>query len=174
MNVIETSNLVRYFGASRAVAGLDLQVPAGSIFGLLGENDCGKTTSINLIMGALIPNQGSVRVFGEDPLTMAPATRARIGYLADQMELPGWMTLKEAVRVHGSYFADWDPHAVWQLLDESDVAPEQRFGQLIDACPQPRSARLFDGSIQHFLGEERRLVGAQFRCVFKDLHRLTF
>ena len=130
MNVIETSGLVRYFGASRGVAGLDLQVPAGSIFGLLGENGCGKTTSINLIMGALIPNEGRVRVFGEDPLAMAPSTRARIGYLADQMELPSWMTLKEAVRVHGSYFADWDPNAVWQLLDSSDLIPGQRFGQL--------------------------------------------
>jgi len=130
MNVIETSELVRYFGASRAVAGLDLQVPRGSIFGLLGENGCGKTTTLNLIMGALIPNQGRVRVMGEDPLTMAPATRARIGYLADQMELPAWMTLHEAVRIHGAYFADWDPKAVWQLMDTSEVAPHQRFGHL--------------------------------------------
>lgn len=130
MNVIETSELVRYFGATRAVAGLDLQVPRGSIFGLLGENGCGKTTTLNLIMGALIPNQGRVRVMGEDPLTMAPATRARIGYLADQMEVPSWMTLQEAVRIHGAYFADWDPKAVWQLLDTSEVAPHQRFGHL--------------------------------------------
>ena len=44
MNIIETKDLVRYFSASRAVAGLDLQVPQGSIFGLLGENGSGKTT----------------------------------------------------------------------------------------------------------------------------------
>jgi len=130
MNVIETEELVRYFGAARAVAGLDLQVPQGSIFGLLGENGCGKTTSINLIMGALVPHQGKVHVFGEDPLTMAPATRARIGYLADNMELPAWMQLAEAIRVHGSFFAQWDPDEVWRLLQTFDVEPNQAFGNL--------------------------------------------
>ena len=121
MNVIETEELVRYFGAARAVAGLDLQVPQGSIFGLLGENGCGKTTTINLIMGALVPHQGRVRVFAEDPLTMAPATRARIGYLADNMELPAWMQLDEAIRIHGSFFAQWDQNEVWRLLKTFEV-----------------------------------------------------
>ena len=130
MNVIETEELVRYFGAARAVAGLDLQVPQGSIFGLLGENGCGKTTTINLIMGALVPHQGRVRVFAEDPLTMAPATRARIGYLADNMELPAWMQLGEAIRIHGSFFAQWDRDEVWRLLETFEVVPDQTFGNL--------------------------------------------
>ena len=130
MNVIETEQLVRYFGAARAVAGLDLQVPQGSIFGLLGENGCGKTTTLNLIMGALVPHQGSVQVFGENPLTMKPATRARIGYLADNMELPAWMQLNEAIRVHGSFFAHWNGDEVWKLLETFDVPPDQSFGAL--------------------------------------------
>jgi ABC-2 type transport system ATP-binding protein len=130
MNVIQTEELVRYFGAARAVAGLDLQVPQGSIFGLLGENGCGKTTTINLIMGALVPHQGRVRVFAEDPLTMQPATRARIGYLADNMELPAWMQLGEAIRIHGSFFTQWDPDEVWRLLKTFEVAPDQTFGNL--------------------------------------------
>jgi len=130
MNAIETEQLVRYFGATRAVAGLDLQVPQGSIFGLLGENGCGKTTALNLIMGALVPHRGRVRVFEEDPLTMAPATRARIGYLADNMELPAWMQLGEAIRVHGSFFAQWDQDEVWRLLKTFEVAADQTYGNL--------------------------------------------
>jgi ABC-2 type transport system ATP-binding protein len=130
MNVIETCGLVRYFGAVRAVAGMDLAVPRGSIFGLLGENGCGKTTAINLIMGALIPNEGTVSVFEEDPLDFTPATRARIGYLADEMALPSWMTLGEAIRVQSAFFEQWDHETLWQLLKTFDLHANQTFGQL--------------------------------------------
>ncbi|MCF7973825.1 MAG: ABC transporter ATP-binding protein [Phycisphaerae bacterium] len=130
MNVIETRDLVRYFGAVRAVSGMDLAVPTGSIFGLLGENGCGKTTTINLIMGALVPHEGTVRVFDEDPLSFTPATRARIGYLADEMALPGWMTLGEAIGVQSSFFEQWDNDALWRLLKRFDLHADQVFGQL--------------------------------------------
>lgn len=130
MNVIETHELVRYFGACRAVAGIDLQVPKGSIFGLLGENGCGKTTTINLIMGALVPHDGTVRVFGENPLTLTPATRARIGYLADEMALPSWMKLGEAISVQSTFFQQWDAETLWQLLKTFDLKADQVFGQL--------------------------------------------
>jgi ABC-2 type transport system ATP-binding protein len=130
MNVIETRDLTRYFGAVRAVAGVDVKVPKGSIFGLLGENGCGKTTAINLIMGALIPNEGTVSVFDEDPLAFTPATRARIGYLADEMALPSWMTLGEAIGVQSSFFEQWDNDALWKLLKTFDLHADQSFGQL--------------------------------------------
>ena len=130
MNVIETCGLSRYFGAVRAVAGMNLTVPRGSIFGLLGENGCGKTTAINLMMGTLVPNEGRVSVFDEDPLDFTPVTRARIGYLADEMTLPSWMTLGEAIGVQSSFFEHWDNDTLWQLLKTFDLHADQIFGQL--------------------------------------------
>jgi len=130
MNVIETRGLTRYFAAKRAVRGLDLDVPQGCILGLLGENGSGKTTTINLLMGALVPNEGTARVFGVDPLQMPPATRARIGYLADEAALPGWMKLREATRLHASYFEQWDTQARRRLMKEYDLDADQPYGAL--------------------------------------------
>ena len=98
--------------------------------GLLGENGSGKTTTINLIVGALVPNEGTVRVLDVDPLEMPPAVRARIGYLADEVELPNWMKLHEAMEVHSSYFQNWDSERAWRLIEQYELDLGQPFGTL--------------------------------------------
>ena len=108
MNAIEASGLTRYYGPQRGVRDLALTIPEGSVFGLLGENASGKTTTIRLAMGALFPDRGTVRTLGVDPADMPPATRARIGYVADEMEVPPWMTLREAMELQAAYFPTWD------------------------------------------------------------------
>lgn len=59
-------------------------------------------------MGALVPNRGSVRTLGADPAAMPPEVRARVGYLADEMEVPGWMSLHGAMELQATYFPAWD------------------------------------------------------------------
>ncbi|MCF6285662.1 MAG: ABC transporter ATP-binding protein [Candidatus Hydrogenedentes bacterium] len=130
MSVIEMENAVRFFGTVAAVDNLSLTVPKGSVFGLLGENGSGKTTSIKLMMGALIPQEGTVRVFGVDPVGMAPETRARIAYVADEMALPGWMRLSEAMKLHASYFEQWDSNMALERLRMYELALNQTFGTL--------------------------------------------
>ncbi len=130
MNIIETRNLVRYFGTTPAVVELDLAVPQGSVYGLLGENASGKTTTLNLIMGALVPNDGTVSILGEDPLTMPAATRARIGYVADEMGVPDWMKLSEAKNIHASYFQTWDSDLYTRLMSDYALREDRRFGTL--------------------------------------------
>ncbi len=130
MNIIEMENATRFFGTIPAVANLSLTVPEGSVFGLLGENGSGKTTSIKLMMGALIPQEGTVRVFGVDPVGMPPETRARIAYVADEMELPKWMSLSEAMKLHASYFEHWDEKMALERLRMYELATSQTFGTL--------------------------------------------
>jgi len=98
--------------------------------GLLGENGSGKTTTIRLIMGMLVPSYGEVSVFGEDPLYMQPATRARIGYIADEMGLPDTMTLGDGMRLHASYFPTWDNAFAGRLLKRFDLYTGMHFGTL--------------------------------------------
>jgi ABC-2 type transport system ATP-binding protein len=78
---VRLTGVSKRFGSHQAVSDLDLQVPVGSIYGLLGPNGSGKTTTIRMIMGILHPDVGSVRLFGSKP---DQAARARVGYLPEE------------------------------------------------------------------------------------------
>ena len=83
---IQTEALTRNFGALRALDGLSVTVPHGSIFGFLGPNGSGKTTTIRLLLGLLAPTAGAATVLGFDPRTQGEAVRAQTGAL---LEHPG-------------------------------------------------------------------------------------
>ena len=75
---IEATGLAKSFGATRAVAGIDLAVPAGTIYGVLGPSGAGKTTTIRMLATLLRPDAGRARVFGHDVVAEAAAVRDRI------------------------------------------------------------------------------------------------
>lgn len=66
MNAIEIRGLTKNFGPKQAVCGLDMTVPQGAIYGFIGENGSGKSTTEKLICGLLVPNGGSIKLFGKD------------------------------------------------------------------------------------------------------------
>ncbi|HEY5228875.1 MAG TPA: ATP-binding cassette domain-containing protein, partial [Opitutaceae bacterium] len=72
MNVIETHQLSRRYGKADALHGLDLTVPAGSIFAFIGPNGAGKTTTIKVLMNLLEPTAGEARVLGVDSRKLGP------------------------------------------------------------------------------------------------------
>ena len=84
MNAIEIRGLTKNFGPKQAVCGLDMTVPQGAIYGFIGENGSGKSTTEKLICGLLVPNGGSIKLFGKD-YTDADV-RAKVGVL---IEAPG-------------------------------------------------------------------------------------
>jgi ABC-2 type transport system ATP-binding protein len=84
---ILTRDLTRDFPGVRALDGLSLQVPRGSIFGFLGRNGAGKTTTIRLLLGLLRPTGGQARVLGFDPVTQSDEIRSRSGVLLEQAGL---------------------------------------------------------------------------------------
>src|SRR5690606_27874099 len=81
--VIETRGLTKRYGRVTAVDRLDLTIEAGEVFGLLGPNGSGKTTTILMILGLTEPTGGTVRVLGRDPLREPLAVKKRVGYLPD-------------------------------------------------------------------------------------------
>lgn len=96
---IEVENLSKRFGDKQAVAGVDLRVPTGAIYGFLGQNGAGKTTTLRMLLGILEPDGGRRRLLGSDrPLSVA----ARVGYLPEERGLYPAMTAREAIAYVGA------------------------------------------------------------------------
>ena len=96
---IEAFGLVKSFGTTRAVDGIDLSVPAGSIYGVLGPNGAGKTTTLRMLLGIIDPDQGHRHLLGhERPLEAAEL----VGYLPEERGLYPSMTAREAIAFMGA------------------------------------------------------------------------
>lgn len=106
--VIQTRNLTRCFGPRPAVLALDLDVPRGCVFGLLGRNGSGKTTMIRMLLGLLAPTRGSARVLDWDSQHLPPEARARIGYLAEGHRVYGWMRVRQCARFQARGYPCWN------------------------------------------------------------------
>lgn len=93
--VIETHDLTKHYGNVVAVDGLDLAVEQGQVFGVLGPNGSGKTTTILMLLGLTEPTHGKVRVLGLDPMRQPLSVKARVGYLPDQIGFYNELTARE-------------------------------------------------------------------------------
>lgn len=113
--VIEISGLTRRFGNKTALNAIDLSMPRGAVYGLVGANGAGKTTLIKHILGLLRAEAGSVRVFGLDPVAEPVAVLSRIGYLSEENDLPGWMRVEELLRYSRAFYAGWDDEYAEEL-----------------------------------------------------------
>jgi ABC-2 type transport system ATP-binding protein len=96
--------VTKRFGDETAINGLNLDVPEGSILGLIGPSGAGKTTTVRLMTGALAPDSGTVSVLGEDPRDFTRATRERIGYMPQLFTLYPDLTARENVDFVASLF----------------------------------------------------------------------
>lgn len=92
MNVIQTQELVKTYGAVQALAGLNLRVPKGSIFGFLGPNGAGKTTTLRILVGLLRSTTGRATVFEKDVWRDSKAICSNVGYLPGDVRFHDWMT----------------------------------------------------------------------------------
>ena len=102
---IEIQGLTKRFGRHAALAGVDLHVSPGSVFGFLGPNGAGKTTTLRILTGLAKPTDGRASILGHEVLAAGNEVRAAIGYLPDVPGFYDWMTGEEFLRFVGRLFS---------------------------------------------------------------------
>lgn len=123
MDVVCIEGLVRRFRRADALDGVSLRVRPGTVHGLVGENGAGKTTLLEHILGGYRPQAGTVSVFGQDPVKDPVAVLSRIGYLSEERDIPGWMTVRELMRYSKAFYPGWDDAYAEQKRNDFGLDP---------------------------------------------------
>lgn len=118
------------FGRKDVLDGLDLSVPRGAVYGLLGRNGAGKTTILKLLMGILAPRRGAIRIDGQDVDRVTPKMRRRIGYVSQEQHFYRWMRVHQLAKFVGGHYPSWDQAELESLLARFLLDPTQRVGEL--------------------------------------------
>jgi ABC-2 type transport system ATP-binding protein len=140
---IETSGLVKVFGKTRAVDGVDLAVPAATVYGVLGPNGAGKTTAVRVLATLLRPDGGTARVFGHDVVHEADAVRGRVSLTGQYASVDEDLTGAENLVL------------LARLLGHRKQAARERAAQLLEAFGLADAA---DRLVKNYSGGMRRRI----------------
>ncbi len=116
-SAIKIEGLHFSYGKKQVLKGVDLEVPKGSIFGFLGRNGTGKTTTIKTMLGLQKPRAGRCMIDGLDSFTQTLEVRRRIGFMAEDQQMYGWMTISRIIKWVAGFYADWDYKFADELAD---------------------------------------------------------
>lgn len=128
--VIACHDLVRGYLRASVLDGVSFSIREGEVVGLLGRNGTGKTTLVRLLMGMLAPHAGAVSVFGLAPFHDPVRVRQRIGYVAEDQQLPPSWRVHEVVALHQRLFPTWDSAFAESLRSRFDLDPRARLRTL--------------------------------------------
>ena len=123
---ISVTGLVKSFGTTRALDGLDLEVRAGEVHGFLGPNGSGKTTTIRILLGLLRADAGTVQLLGGDPWRDAVALHRRLAYVPGDVNLWPKLTGGEVIDLLGRLRGDLDSRRRDELLERFELDPTKR------------------------------------------------
>jgi ABC-2 type transport system ATP-binding protein len=133
--VVEARGLVKRYTGVNALEGLDLTVARGEVYGFLGKNGAGKSTTIRILMGITQQDRGEVRLFGELAEGSHVKLRERIGYVAQEQTFYGWMSARRLGSFVGAFYPTW-----------SSAEFEQRCKRL--EVPLDRKVQTFSGGMR--------------------------
>ena len=129
-DVIHTDRLTKYYGDRCVVNQLNLRVPRGCVYGLLGRNGAGKSTAIKMLMGMVQPDSGEAHLLGHSVVDQPPELRQRIAYIAEGHPLYNWMTVQQAVDFAAAFYPQWNGRLVDQILDHFQLARRGKLRKL--------------------------------------------
>jgi ABC-2 type transport system ATP-binding protein len=129
-NIVELAKIRKRFGVRSVLLGLNLDVPAGTVLGLMGRNGSGKSTLIKCLLGLLRPDSGKAAVFGEEAWNLSASAKQRIGYVPQTMPGFRWMKARTFLDYVGSYYQSWNRERVFTLMKEWGITGDMRVSRM--------------------------------------------
>lgn len=127
MSMVEVQRLSYAYGRVQALQHLDLTIPAGALYALVGPNGSGKTTLMQVLLGLRRAQRGRASVMGRDCTTLTAADRTSIGYIAEGQSLPSSMCLREAEAFLAPLYPTWDAALARDLRERFALDPTRKF-----------------------------------------------
>jgi ABC-2 type transport system ATP-binding protein len=127
---IEIENLHKAFGRHEALCGLNLSVPEGSAYALIGANGAGKTTTIKTLMNIIQPTLGTTLILDTDSRRLGVAQLAQIGYVSENQDMPARLTVMQYLDYLRPFYPTWDRELECSILKELRLPPDRRIGDL--------------------------------------------
>ncbi len=127
---IQLTHVHKDFGNHRVLKDVNFTVQPGETFAFLGRNAAGKTTTIRMLLGLLKPTAGEVRVLGMDPQADPLPIRGRVGYLAEDQQMYGWMRVEQLIRFIAPFYKTWDHDLANRYLRQFDLPARTKIRNL--------------------------------------------
>jgi ABC-2 type transport system ATP-binding protein len=128
---VATHGLSMRYGKQTALNAVDLRVPEGAVYVLIGGNGAGKSTAMKVLLNLERPDSGRAEVFGLDTAADGPTVRAQIGYIPESHEHPyAWLTGAQLIKHVAMHYPAWDHAYAARLLEVFGVRPERKIGTL--------------------------------------------
>lgn len=124
--IVIARRLTKGYVKNEVLRGVNLQIPAGAVVGLMGTNGAGKSTLIKCLLGLLRIDQGRASIFGCDAWDLSPEAKGRIGYVPQVVNLYGWMKVYHVIAYIGSFYPKWDSAWAGELAERWRVPFEDR------------------------------------------------
>jgi len=128
--VIRTENLTKRYGKLAAVSEVNLEVPPGKIFALMGRNGAGKSSLIRMLLGLTPISAGRTTVLGLDSAKQHVPIRARVGYVPEAHHMYRWMRIADVARFTASFYPTWNEKSCADLIRKFDLDPSKRIKEL--------------------------------------------
>ncbi len=129
-SVMKLSHLRKKFDEKEVLRGVDLDIPPGTVLGLLGQNGSGKTTLLKCSLGLLRPTAGTASVFGEDAWNLSAEAKARLGYVPQEVVSYPWMRVRQVIAYTAAFYPRWNHELVADMCNRWHLPLEERVGPL--------------------------------------------
>ena len=129
-NIVEIGGVTKSYGDKKGIFDIDLKIPKGKVFGLLGRNGAGKSTLLKSIVGLIAIDRGSIKIDGLDHVKDGEKILRKTGFVDEDKTLYNWMSVGEILDFTSSFYDTWDMDYANMMLSEFKIEKNRKIGEL--------------------------------------------